>query len=262
MTASVVLLAIATSVVGDDPRRPFLAFGGDPAQGILVNLSPGAGPGAPAVVGRPAVVFVHGFNPMPRTVHFTMPEQVAAAVARRGGPALNVFAWNWNAATFVSLVPSANGDSAVAQGRALAAALWRAGAAPARTHLIGHSSGAIVAASAARSLAFEYGHPVAHLTLLEPAGSYHDVVFERLAAGASARRVENYWSADPSAYGRSAPYHGVENFQVNREPRGPVSPRPRRTSHMYVVEWYITTIENPAYPAGFNRSLILAAGHS
>jgi pimeloyl-ACP methyl ester carboxylesterase len=260
MTVCVVLLAVAASVVGDDPRRPFLAFGGDASHGVLVNLSPGSRSGDPAVQGRPTVVFIHGFNPLPRTVHFTMSEQLAGAVARRGGPALNVFGWNWNAATFVSLVPRANGDSAMAQGRALAAALLRAGALPAWTHLIGHSSGAIVAASAARTLAFEYGQPVAQLTLLEPAAGYHDVVFERLAAGATARRVENYWSPDRGAYGREAAYVGVENIQVNRQPRSSGPVLPPRSSHWYVVEWYIITIENPLYPAGFNRSLILTPG--
>jgi pimeloyl-ACP methyl ester carboxylesterase len=262
MTAGVVLLALATSVVGDDARRPFLVFGGDPARGVLVNLSAGARPGDPAVADRPTVVFIHGFNPMPRTVHFTMSEQVAAAVVRRHGPALNVFGWNWNAATFVSLVPRANGDSARAQGRALATALWHAGALPARTHLIGHSSGTIVAAAAARTLAFEYGRPVAHLTLLEPAAGYHDVVFGQLAAGTLARRVENYWSPDLRAYGREAVYHNVQNIRVNRQPSsgGPILPR--RSSHMYVVEWYIATIDDPSYPVGFNRSLVLPEGRS
>jgi pimeloyl-ACP methyl ester carboxylesterase len=132
----------------------------------------------------------------------------------------------------------------------------------ARTHLIGHSSGTIVAASAARTLAFEYGQPVAQLTLLEPAAGYHDVVFERLAAGAAAHRVENYWSPDRGAYGREAPYPGVENIRIDRQPRssGPIFPR--RSSHMYVVEWYISTIEDPRYPAGFNRSLILTEARS
>jgi hypothetical protein len=78
----------------------------------------------------------------------------------------------------------------------------------------------------------------------------------------AARRVENYWSPDPGAYGRQAAYLGVENFQVNRPPRsgGPILPL--RSSHWYVVEWYIATIEDPRYFAGFNRSLILTEGRS
>jgi hypothetical protein len=88
------------------------------------------------------------------------------------------------------------------------------------------------------------------------------VVFERLAAGATARRVENYWSPDRGAYGREAAYPGVENIRVDRQPRSSGPILPRRSSHWYVVEWYITTIENASYPVGFNRSLILTEGRS
>jgi alpha-beta hydrolase superfamily lysophospholipase len=183
---------------------------------------------------------------------------MAGALVRRVGPAFNVFGWDWNAATFVSLDPRANGDSAVAQGRALAEALLRSGAMPARTHLIGHSSGSIVAA--ARTLAFEHGRPLAQLTLLEPAAGYHSLVFERLAAGSSAQRVENYWSPGASGYGREVSAPGVVNFRVDgpRSYLGVVSPR--RSGHMNIVRWYITTIDDPRYWAGFNQSLLLAEG--
>ncbi len=260
MTAWILVLAAAASVVGSDERPPFLALGGDPARGVLVNLSHLAHPGDPPVVGRPTVVFIHGFNPLPRALHFTMSEQVGGALVRRVGPGFNVFGWNWNAATFISLDPRANGESAVAQGRALALALLRSGALPATTHLIGHSSGSIVAASAARTLAFEYGRPVAQLTLLEPAASYHSLVFERLAAGSSAQHVENYWSPGPSGYGREVPTPGVVNIRVDgpRSYIGVVSPR--RSGHMHIVRWYINTIEDPRHSAGFNRSLLLAGG--
>jgi pimeloyl-ACP methyl ester carboxylesterase len=227
---------------------------------VLVNLSHQARPSDPPVAGRPTVVFIHGFNPLPGALHFTMSEQVAGALVRRVGPGFNVFGWNWNAASFVSLDPRANGESALAQGRALAAALLQAGASPARTHLIGHSSGTIVAASAARTLAFGYGRPVAQLTLLEPAAGYHPLVFERLAAGALAQRVENYWSPGASGYGRAVAAPGVVNLRVDgpRSYLGVVSPR--RSGHMNIVRWYIATIDNPLHPAGFNQSLLLAGG--
>jgi pimeloyl-ACP methyl ester carboxylesterase len=260
MTAGVVLIAVAASIVGADERPRFLQFGADPAQGVLVNLTAGAHPGAPAVPGRPTVVFIHGFNPLPRTVHFTMAEQFAGALGRRVGAAFNVFGWNWNAATFVSLDPRENAHSAAAQGRALAAALRHAGAAPALTHLIGHSSGSIVAASAAQTFAFEYGQSVTQLTLLEPAAGYHPLVFERLAAGSSARRVENYWSPDASAYGRAVDAPGVQNIRINGPQPLLGIVRPRRSTHIYVVEWYISTIHDPSFPSGFNRSLLLAPG--
>jgi len=252
------ILVLAAAVVGSDERPPFLAFGGDPARGVLVNLSHQARPDDLPVAGRPTVVFIHGFNPLPGALHFTMSEQVAGALVRRVGPGFNVFGWDWNAATFVSLDPRANGDSAVAQGRALAAALLRSGALPARTHLIGHSSGSIVAAAAARTLAFEYGRPLAHLTLLEPAAGYHPLVFERLAAGSSAQHVENYWSPGASGYGREVAAPGVVNIRVDgpRTYLGVVSLR--RSGHMNIVRWYIATIDDPRYSAGFNRSLLLA----
>lgn len=257
MTACGVLFAAVAAVVAGDDRPPFIRFGGDLAQGVLVNLTCGARPGDPAVGGRPTVVFVHGFNPLPHAIHFTMAEQVAEALGRRLGPGCNAFGWDWNAATCVSLHPRANSESAVAQGRALAAALCRAGAAPAGIHLIGHSSGCIVAASAARAVAVETGQLVAQLTLLEPAASYHPLVFNLLAAGASARRVENYWSPDPGAFGREAASPGVEDIRIDgpRPHLGVVNPR--HSSHLYVVKWYITTIDDPGIPSGFNRSLIL-----
>ncbi len=260
MTAWILVLATVVAVVGSDDRPAFLAFGGDSARGVLVNLSQMARPGDPPVVGRATVVFIHGFNPAPRALHFTMSEQVAGALVRRVGPGFNVFGWNWNAATFVSLDPRANGDSAVAQGRALATALLRSGALPARTHLIGHSSGSIVAASAAQTLAFEYGRPVAHLTLLEPAAGYHPLVFERLAAGSSAQRVENYWSPGASGYGGESAAPGVVNIRVDvpRSYLGVVSLR--RSGHMNIVRWYIATIDDPRQWAGFNQSLLLAGG--
>jgi len=219
MTAWGMVLAVWVSAVGSDDRPPFVRFGGDPARGVLLNLTPGARPGDPARAGRPTVVFIHGFNPLPRTVHFTMSEQVAGALARRVGPAFNVLGWDWNAATFVSLDPRVNGRSAVAQGRALAAALRGAGVSPARVHLIGHSSGSIVAASAARTIAVESGRRVAQLTLLEPAAGYHPLVFERLAVAASAERVENYWSPDPGAFGRPVASPGVENIRFRKPVR-------------------------------------------
>jgi pimeloyl-ACP methyl ester carboxylesterase len=255
MSAWVVLIASAAAFVGEPPS-PFLRLGGDPSQGVLVNLSAGARPEDPPVAGRPTVVFIHGFNPLPRMVHFTMAEQVAGALAGRVGPRFNVLGWKWNAATFVSLSPRVNNDSAVVQGHALAARLRGLGVGGAQLHLIGHSSGSIVAAAAARMFAFQYGQPVTQLTLLEPAAGYHPRVFEDLSAGSTARRVENYWSPDASAYGREVAAAGVQNIRVDRPPRSSLA---RRSSHLYVVEWYITTINDPSYPVGFNRSLLLTA---
>src|SRR4051812_4229035 len=103
MTAGVVLLAAMAAVVGNDDRPPLIEFGGNPARGVLVILSLGARPGDPPAAGRPTIVFIHGFNPLPGVVHFAIAEQLAQALIRRAGPAFNILAWDWNAATCVSL---------------------------------------------------------------------------------------------------------------------------------------------------------------
>jgi pimeloyl-ACP methyl ester carboxylesterase len=257
MGTCIVLFAAVAVASGCEDRPSLVAIGGDRARGTLVNYTPGFGMFDPPDPDRPTVVFIHGINPVPRAVHFTMSERLAAALARRFGAAFNLLGWDWNAASFVSVRPWVNDENAVEQGHALAAALRGAGGAPSRTHLIGHSSGCIVAASAARDLAAGGGEPPAQLTLLEPATLYHALVFDHLAAGSSARKVENYWSPGPSGYGREAPFDGIWNVRV----AGPMPHFgvicPLRSSHLFVVEWYLATVEDQTCPSGFNTSLLL-----
>ena len=254
------LAVFAALTLGAGPDRPssLLRLGGDPARGVLLNHTAGARPTDPIDPARPTVVFVHGFNPAPRAVQFTMAEQLAGRLARRGDASgFNVLGWNWNAATFVSLRGSVNEEAAVAQGWALAQALRCAGAVPGWTHLIGHSSGCIVVASAAQALRASTGSAVAHLTLLEPASIHHQLVFGRLGAGGAASRVENYWAPGPSGYGRAAGYAGVWNQRV----AGPTPLLgvvwPLRSAHIDLVHWYLRSAEDRASPAGFNNSLLL-----
>jgi hypothetical protein len=246
---------VCASVGGD-----LMATGGNPARGVLVNLTVGAAPQQPPDLSRPTVVFVHGFNPIPSFLHFTMGHRLAEAMGRRWGAGFNVLAWDWNAATYVGLHARRNEENCVWQGYALADALRRAGVAPHRVHIIGHSSGCIVAAAAARRVVDSGVGVVAHLTLLEPAEFYHDAVFERLAPGSAAHLVENYWADGPSAFGKHAPYPGVRNWQVPtaRPVLGVVSPV--HSSHLEVLRWYFLTVEDPNCPAGFNASALLQAG--
>jgi pimeloyl-ACP methyl ester carboxylesterase len=257
MMAAVALVATVATVASLGGREAIIEFGGDPARGVLVNLTPGARPDDPPDPSRPTVVFIHGFNPVPRLVHFTMAERLAEAVRARAGDGLNVLAWDWNAATFESAHPRVNRASTIHQGCLLAAALRGAGVSPGRTHLIGHSAGGIVAASAARALALGCGEGVAQLTFLDPASAYHDVIFRNLAAGSLARRVENYWVPGPSAYGREVRHANVQNTRVPVPSHlfGLLSPV--HSGHLYVVRWYVRTVDNPAHPAGFNTSLLL-----
>ncbi len=260
MSLAIAAVLTAAAMAADRTGSPLIRRGGDPARGLLVNCSPGARPFDPLDLSRPTVVFVHGFNPLPRVVHFEMAQRFAESLARRRGPALNLMNWDWNAGTFESLSPGANSEAAVRQGHALTRALVEAGVDPARVHLIGHSAGGMVVASAARDFALGRGRPVAQLTLLDPATFYHRIIFERLEAGSLAPVVENYWCPGPSAYGREVALAGVRNYRVD----GPASFAgvvcPLRSDHLYLVRWYLATVEDPRRPLGFNTSP-LAFGH-
>ena len=255
ISALAVLFTAAATISAGGRDAALVRMGGDPARGLLVNHSKGARPFDAPDPARPTVVFVHGLNPLPRLVHFTMAERVADSLARRGDAPRNVLGWDWNAATVEGLHPGANSEAAVAQGRCLALSLRRAGLDPSKVHLIGHSSGAMVATSAARVAARDFGRPVAQLTLLDPATYYHAIIFERLEAGSLAPIVENYWSPGPSAYGREVALPGVRNYRVD----GPASYAgvlcPLRSDHLFIVRWYLDAIGRPDRPSGFNRSI-------
>ncbi len=258
MTSALALLLTAAAVVASDGRRvPLVRRGGDPARGLLVNHTPGARPFDPPTPAWPTLVFIHGFNPAPRIVHFPMAQQLALSLARRGGPPCNVLAWDWNAATCDSLIPSVNSENAVRQGFLLAEALRRAGVDPSWTHLIGHSAGGMVATSAAWHCAYGIGRPVAQLTLLDPATYYHPVIFRRLNAGALAPLVENYWTWGPSAFGNEVALPGVRNIRVAG--RAPISGvfLPLRSDHLSLVSWYLATVEDATRSQGFNTSRIM-----
>jgi pimeloyl-ACP methyl ester carboxylesterase len=255
--ASVACFAAVAAGAGLRDHPPLLQFGADPAPGILVNRTIGCRPFDPPDRQRPTLIFVHGFNPTPQIVHFTMTERLAEAAGRRFGAGLNVLGWEWNAATLVSMSPDANREETIHQGHRLAASMIAAGVDPGRTQLIGHSSGTIVVAAAARELLSRYGRGLAQLTLLETAASYHSIVFGHLAAGTAARVVENYWVPGPSAFGRAAAYAGVRNCVApSRSPYfGLVCPL--RSDHLYVVRWYLATVSQPNASGGFNTSVLV-----
>jgi pimeloyl-ACP methyl ester carboxylesterase len=256
--SAIVGLCVALASVGGTGRSTLIAFGGDLAQGVLINRTIGAAPFDAPDPARPTFIFIHGFNPMPHAIHFEMAERFAEAVGCRFGPrTYNVLDWDWNGATFVGIHYDRNTEAAVQQGPALADAILRAGLDPARVHLVGHSHGAIVAASAARMIAARHGRFVAQITLLEAAGFYHQIVFERLGAGSAAGRVENYWSPGPSGYGQTALYAGVTNIRV--PPRTPLVGvfLPSHSGHVDIVRWYVGTAAHPDCPLGFNASVLL-----
>jgi alpha-beta hydrolase superfamily lysophospholipase len=252
MTAPLLLLAALACPAGH-PR--LIERGGDPAPGLLVNETPGARPFDPVDPSRPTLVVVHGVNLTPRLIHFPVARRTAEAFTRRGGRPPNVFAWDWNGAARISPSPAVNDANAVDQGRRLAAALIAAGLPPERVHLIGQSSGAIVAASAAACLRAATGRAVAQITLLDPATLYHDVVFDRLAVGACAARVENVWAPGATGFGRAVGHAGVVNVRVDAPTAWLTAVDPNHSAHLHAARWYIGTVEDPARPGGFNASV-------
>ncbi len=255
MMASIGLL-MALSLIGGHPA--LIESGGDPAPGLLVNRTVGTRPFDRPDPDRPTIVFIHGINPLPGVVHFTMAGHLSKAIARRYGPGtFNVLDWDWNAATFTSLRHRDNIDAAIDQGRRLAEALLLAGFDPAQVHLIGHSAGGLAAASAAQTIFRTRGIRVAQVTLLEPAGCTHDAIFEELQAVTSAGRVENYWTPGLSAFGRAADVPGVTDYRVDHPTPFTGTMIPSRSGHLCIVRWYIATAEAPASHSGFNTSVLL-----
>ena len=254
MTPATALILSSVIALSSSGARPALIVGGaDPARGILVNRTPGTRPFDPPDRTLATVVFVHGFNPAPRLVHFEMAIRLAEAMARRG-TRCNVLEWDWNAATCDSLIPRVNSDNSVKQGHRLADQLGRMGIDPARTHLIGHSAGGIVATAAAWVCATHWGRPVAQLTLLDPATYYHSVIFEQLQAGSLAPLVENYWTASPSAYGNEVRLPGVRDYHITGQSYYLGVFLPIRSDHVSIVIWYLATIEDRSRHGGFNTN--------
>ncbi len=207
------------------------ALGGDPSTG-LVRLHTG-----PFNPNRPTLVVVHGINLTPHLLHFTLAERYAEVV----GPAYNVLAWDWNAATLPSVRPSVVDQAAVGQGLRLASVLARLGVEPSRLHLIGQSTGSVVAASCAHALTRSMGRPVDHLTLLDPSVLQHSLIFEGLNAARCTRKLENLYAPGPSGFGRHAPYAGVRNYAAPTPSRWWGLLRPTHTDHMNVVRWHLRT---------------------
>jgi pimeloyl-ACP methyl ester carboxylesterase len=222
---------LACVLAGAHPREAvsLVALGGNDSTGVVRSHS---GPFDP---GRPTLVVIHGINPTPRLVHFTLAERYAEAA--RG--TWNVLAWDWNAATLPSLRPPVVDRAAVGQGACLAASLASLGVDPARLHLVGHSTGSVVAASCARTLSAWHGRQVGRLTLLDPVGSQHPLIFGELAASRSAAVLENFFADSPSGFGRFAPYEGVRNYSTPTPSRWWGFVNPSRTDHLNVVRWHL-----------------------
>jgi hypothetical protein len=191
---------------------------------------------------QPAVVLVHGFNPYPRLMHFDLARAVQSCRGNLCGP--QIFAWDWNAATRPSLRPSVNTRNAEAQGVCLAAAMHDAGMRPQQTHLVAHSLGCVVAASAARYWANETGEQLAQFTLLEPLAGHHTLIFEDYAVTSTADYVENRWSAGLTGFGQPAATLGVHDLRVRNPAPHWTRVCPTRLNHVYVLRSYLRELRD------------------
>jgi hypothetical protein len=259
MISALVLVSLACAA--GTPAQDIISPGPEPSRGILVNCSPDQRPWDAPLPGRPTLVVVHGINPFHPAYHFTLGQRLGEAAAHAYGPRFNVLAWNWNAGSIQSLIPARNRQFVLAQGRALADALLLAGVDPARTQLIGQSSGCLVVAAAARSLVDRTSRPLAQITLLDPGAHSHPLIFQSLAVSSTSPRVEHYWVDGPTGFSRPVPVRGVSNLQVPLPRRSLVGglANPRHIDHLNAVRWYLSTVERPAPPGlGFANSILLA----
>jgi hypothetical protein len=231
------------------PRSALSGWGADCAPGLLVNRTVGAQPDSPADAAKPTIVVAHGINPFHPARHQEVAERYAEAIGRNWGAAFNVLAWDWNAATMRGVHPLRNRELAAEQGRDLGEALLRAGIDPGKLHLVGHSSGCVVVAAAARTIVERTGSPVRMLTLLDPASSQHELIFGVLGAGSSGTFVRHVWATGPSGFGGPALYANVadQSFPGHAGWRGFFVPG--RLDHLEVVRWHIRQMAaNPWSP--------------
>jgi hypothetical protein len=255
MTSLILVLSIlgqpsaAMPMAPLEPRLRLWSPGPDHASGSLINCTVGCLPGSPIDPSRPTMVVVHGINPVHTLMHSEIAERYGEAIGARWGTNVNVLGWDWNGDTLTSLRPSRNDTLAELQGQTLAKALSRSGVAPDRLHLIGHSSGSLVAAAAARGIANRTGRPIDRLTLLDPAEGQHARIFGALQAGSTARIVSHYWATGPTGFGRPALYPNVRDQALTGPAGWSGFAAPGRLDHLHIVRWHIGRLA--ANPWGF-----------
>ena len=248
MTSFLVILAAlgqfsVTAPLATAQAQPRLwAAGADRAPGLLVNYTVGYHPGAGLDPSRPTVVIIHGINPLHPLMHMEMAQRYSEAIASRWGSTMNVLGWNWNGHTLRGLRASENDELAEMHGLSLAEVLLRQGAAPEWLHLVGHSSGCVVASAAARAIADRTGRPVDRLTLLDPVGRQHALIFGKLQAGSAARRVDHIWATGPTGFGSPAPYPNVRDEVFTGPAQWSGFLAPGRLDHMQLVRWHIAQL--------------------
>jgi pimeloyl-ACP methyl ester carboxylesterase len=188
------------------------------------------------------VVVVHGINPLHPLVHLEVAQRYSEEIGARWGAGLNVLGWDWNGNTMHGPGRFRNQALAEGHGRALGEALLKAGVAPEGLHLVGHSSGSVVAVAAARTIIERTGRRVDRLTLLDPQAQQHPLIFVTLQAGEAARVVEHFWVTGPSGFGAQAPYPNVRDQAVAGPSGWTGFLIPHRLDHIELVRWHITQL--------------------
>jgi len=250
-----VLLTACVFATGCGLNTAVLQKGGNGRMGVLLNYSCNADPCDPIDPAKPTFVVTHGWNPLPNQIRTTFGPAAAQAIKCRCGDSYNLLSWDWNG---VRISPFNDEPLRVGkqQGRMMAAALRARGVDPARTQIIGHSLGTLVAAQAAACLA-DLG-PMAQLTLLDPPETYHQQIFYELAPTCHAGVVENYWSPGVSGFGAHVNVAGVQNFIVRGTTPVVGIVDLSLSNHVYVMRWYYETIRCPSMRCGFQNSVLLS----
>lgn len=255
--STLALVALATIAWGGD-RAPIISFGPDPSFGLLVNYTVGKRPFDAPDPAMPTVVFVHGTNIATPFLRPTMTPRLAEAIHRRYGTGINVLGWDWSAESKPRWTPSATLENVIDQGHRLGESLIRAGIDPGRTHVIGQSAGATLAAAAARWMVNHGYAPLLQVTMIEPAKFHHDAIFHRLYAQGAARFVEHYWCDSRSSFGAPANQSGVIDIRLARM-RGVLGfINPIYCDHINIVRWYVRSVESADRTRGFGASRLFA----
>ncbi len=221
-------------------------------NGRLLNLSADASdPTDPIDTQRPTIIITHGSNPYSVIGQWTLMQAYADAINGRFGDRFNILSWDWNAATLATPITVPNAENAVEQGRLLAQAALDVGVDPARTKLIAHSLGCVLAASTARAMFESGGSPLAVLTFLDAAEFQHAYIFP-LADGA-VTRIENFWAPAPGGMGSPVQLSNIHNVKFDGGFSAMLPPiDPSQSSHVLMVTWYLESINDPNSESGFN----------
>ena len=235
-TGFIALLTVFPTHVAAQRVSPVVAVRGTAPRGCrLINMSH-ASDVDPSL---PTYVITHGWNPLPNRVRLTTPEAYAAKIRSRCKGKANVLAYQWDSRGQGS--PKANVANAICAGKFLGRELIRLGVDPRRLHMIGHSMGSIVIASASNYIYAETGACTQCLTLIDGPVRKLSMILRNLDSTTCARRIINIWAVGLSGLGAPIDNPRIENIRAptrrsHRRCRHWLDPA--RNNHVDVLLWY------------------------